>query len=110
VYIFPGNGDGTFRQRATYDLPGAFSPVVADFNGDGNLDLVVDTTGDGPTDSTRQRRWDVSEPSDHCANTTEGKEDWAAAKACLSWSMISTAMGSWMWRIVLLDMGRSELY
>jgi hypothetical protein len=84
--------------------------VVADFNGDGNLDLVVDTTGDGPTDSTRQRRWDVSEPSDHCANTTEGKEDWAAAKACLSWSMISTAMGSWMWRIVLLDMGRSELY
>jgi hypothetical protein len=47
VYTFPGNGDGIFRQGATYDLPRAFSPVVADFNGDGNLDLVVDTTGDG---------------------------------------------------------------
>jgi hypothetical protein len=47
VYIFLGNGDGTFRRAATYDLPGAFSPVVADSNGDGKLDLVVDTTGDG---------------------------------------------------------------
>ncbi len=47
VCIFLGNGDGTFRQGATYDLLGAFSPVLADFNGDGNLDLVVDTTGDG---------------------------------------------------------------
>jgi hypothetical protein len=47
VYTFPGNGDGSFRQGATYDLRGAFSPVVADFDGDGNLDLVVDTTGDG---------------------------------------------------------------
>jgi hypothetical protein len=47
VYIFLGNGDGTFRQGATYNLPGAFSPVVADFNGDGKLDLVVDTTSDG---------------------------------------------------------------
>jgi hypothetical protein len=31
VYIFLGNGDGTFRQGATYDLPGAFTPVVANF-------------------------------------------------------------------------------
>jgi hypothetical protein len=31
VYIFLGNGDGTFRQGATYDLPSAFTPVVANF-------------------------------------------------------------------------------
>jgi len=47
VYIFLGNGDGTFQAGATYSLPGAFSPTVADFNGDGKLDLVVDTTGAG---------------------------------------------------------------
>src|SRR5262249_37432694 len=45
VYIFLGNGDGTFRQGATYDgLPGVSIPVLADFNGDGRLDLVVEST------------------------------------------------------------------
>jgi hypothetical protein len=47
VHIFLGNGDGTFRQGATYGTNGAFYPVVGDFNGDGKPDLVVDTTGAG---------------------------------------------------------------
>jgi hypothetical protein len=40
LVILLGNGDGTFRQFATY--PGVFySIVAADLNNDGNVDLVV---------------------------------------------------------------------
>jgi len=43
VSIFIGTGDGTFQPQMTYPValhPGA-GLVVADFNGDGNLDLVT---------------------------------------------------------------------
>jgi FG-GAP-like repeat len=39
--ILLGNGDGTFRAGATYADVGGNSIIAADFNGDGNLDLVV---------------------------------------------------------------------
>ena len=45
LYILLGNGDGTFRSLVSY--PGDFySIVAADFNNDGNLDLVVAPDGD----------------------------------------------------------------
>jgi hypothetical protein len=50
VSVIIGNGDGTFRTPATYatgSFPGALS--VADFDGDGNLDIATAdaTTGEG---------------------------------------------------------------
>ena len=48
VTILLGNGDGTFTaggSAQTNDAPGI--PQIADFNGDGNLDLVVPGTSDG---------------------------------------------------------------
>jgi hypothetical protein len=43
VDVFLGNGDGTFQAEVRYDSGGPFtySVAVGDFNGDGNLDLVV---------------------------------------------------------------------
>jgi hypothetical protein len=48
VSIFLGNGDGTFHSASS--LPGSGSPVVADINGDGNLDVLTEKSvllGDG---------------------------------------------------------------
>lgn len=49
VTVFLGNGDGTFKPAAVYDA-GAFSnsglsAALADVNGDGKLDLVVNAAG-----------------------------------------------------------------
>jgi len=43
VDILLGNGDGTFRPVANYDTGLYFpkSPVIADLNGDGHLDIIV---------------------------------------------------------------------
>ena len=47
VAVFLGNGDGTFRAKQTTALnaDGSASLVVADFNQDGKLDLVVGSNG-----------------------------------------------------------------
>jgi VCBS repeat protein len=46
--VFLGNGQGTFKQGATYQDVGAYEVVPADFNGDGILDLIVlDSTSTG---------------------------------------------------------------
>jgi hypothetical protein len=49
--IMLGNGDGTFRQGATYSInPYPEAAVVADFNGDGNLDIAfANSSGNGIT-------------------------------------------------------------
>ena len=43
VSVLLGNGDGTFRSHVDYPVPGAGSVEVADFNGDGKLDVAVAT-------------------------------------------------------------------
>lgn len=51
VYVYLGNGDGSFRFNDTnYDPDGvsnAEQPVIADFNGDGILDIAVANKGNG---------------------------------------------------------------
>lgn len=42
IEVLLGNGDGTFRKGATYQLPySGFNYLLADVNGDGNLDLLA---------------------------------------------------------------------
>jgi hypothetical protein len=41
VYVFLGNGDGTFRQLLYDRNVGGYDAVAADFNGDGILDLAL---------------------------------------------------------------------
>jgi hypothetical protein len=41
IYVFLGNGDGTFRQPLFDSNVGGYGAVVADFNGDGILDLAL---------------------------------------------------------------------
>lgn len=47
VYVALGNGDGTFQAPTRYAVVSTFpgQPVVADFNGDGNLDVAVPDSG-----------------------------------------------------------------
>ena len=39
--MFPGNGDGTFGDPLTFTVGSSPHFVVADFNGDGQIDLAV---------------------------------------------------------------------
>ncbi len=48
VAVLLGNGDGTFQTAVKFPaVNGASSVVMADFNGDGNLDLAVASNGTG---------------------------------------------------------------
>ena len=40
ISVFLGNGDGTFQPRVDYPSPGPAWGVIADIDGDGNLDMV----------------------------------------------------------------------
>jgi hypothetical protein len=47
IGVLLGNGDGTFAPEVGYYVPGApISLAVADFDGDGNLDVVAGIVGD----------------------------------------------------------------
>ena len=42
LWVFLGNGDGTFQAPVSYlDLYGAYAGALGDLNGDGNLDIVI---------------------------------------------------------------------
>lgn len=45
MHVMLGDGHGAFSEKASYSIPqfGQLDAVVADFNGDGNLDVSVDT-------------------------------------------------------------------
>jgi len=45
VYIFLGNGDGTFKTPTSYTAIEPYAVAVGDFNGDGNLDVAVAQAG-----------------------------------------------------------------
>ncbi|HWF39149.1 MAG TPA: FG-GAP-like repeat-containing protein [Candidatus Acidoferrales bacterium] len=48
IYVYTGNGDGTFKAPSIIQLPNGSGPAAlatADFNGDGHLDLVVANEG-----------------------------------------------------------------
>jgi len=48
IYVYTGNGDGTFKAPNIIQLPNGSGPAAlasADFNGDGHLDLVVANEG-----------------------------------------------------------------
>jgi hypothetical protein len=48
VGIFLGNGDGTFRPATYYSAPNLLGGLVAgDFTGDGNEDIIANTTNSG---------------------------------------------------------------
>jgi hypothetical protein len=43
LYIFLGNGDGTFQAPVLYNVPKLVSVATGDFNGDGIMDLALST-------------------------------------------------------------------
>jgi hypothetical protein len=92
IEIFLGNGNGTFTEKATYPnstLNFAFQVGVADFNGDGNLDITDGYTaifgnGDGTFQDVKARLINIPEADAPALSTVvsgdfngDGKSDLA---------------------------------
>ncbi len=92
IEIFLGNGNGTFTEKATYPnstLNFAFQVGVADFNGDGNLDVTDGYTaifgnGDGTFQDVKARLVNIPEADAPALSTVvsgdfngDGKSDLA---------------------------------
>jgi hypothetical protein len=70
IYIYQGNGDGTFKTPSIIQLPAGFAPssiTAGDFNSDGHLDLAVADEGNatvsvflGNGDGTFRERTDYA--------------------------------------------------
>jgi len=88
--VFIGNGDGTFQTPQVYATTGAPSPLAAaDFNGDGNLDLVAGLTlllgtGEGTFQTGQTLTSVASSPSSATVAdfNGDGKPDLALAYIC----------------------------
>ena len=48
VFVYKGNGDGTFATPSVYSVPGPGSLTLADTTGNGNLDIAAIGTLEGP--------------------------------------------------------------
>jgi len=53
-YLYMNNGDGTFSDYSPSNIPGVYQggAIAADFDNDGNLDLIVNGQGDSPRYAT----------------------------------------------------------
>ncbi len=110
IVIYLGNGDGTFQAGATYPVGGSGVPgsiVVADYNGDGKLDLAVANgyssngvsillgNGDGTFQSAVQYATGLSPQSIATADFNgDGKLDLVVANADPTENTVSILLGN----------------